>query len=73
MTHPIGYYTGYDPKTQEPVILDKIQERFGSQFQRMTYEQKIVIWAGLTGFIAHLPVWKEDGNDITFIDCLLSV
>ena len=41
MTHPIGYYTGYDPKTQEPVILDKLQERFGSQLQRMTYEQKI--------------------------------
>ena len=71
MTHPIGYYTGYDPKTQEPVILDKLQERFGSQLQRMTYEQKIVFRAALTGFIAQLPVWKEDGNDITCIDCCI--
>ena len=71
MTHPIGYYTGYDPKTKEPAILDNLQERFGAQLQRMTYEQKIVMRAALTGFIAQLPVWEENGNDITCIDACI--
>ncbi len=70
MSHPIGYFTGYNPQTQEPVILHNLQERFGGQLQFMSYEQKIVMRAALTGFIALLPVWQE-GNSITCIDCCI--
>ncbi len=74
MVKPLGYYTGYDPQTQEPVVLHNLQERFGSQLEQMTYEQKIVFRAALAGFIAQLPVWKEEGSGITCIDsCIESV
>ena len=68
MTKPIGFYTGYDPKTQKPDTLHRLQERFGSQFQGMSYEQKIVMRAALAGFIAEKPVWIEEGNSISCID-----
>jgi hypothetical protein len=71
MVKPLGYYTGYDPKTQEPAILHNLQERFGSQLQEMTYEQKIVFRAALAGFIAQLPVWKEEGSGINCIDACI--
>jgi hypothetical protein len=71
MVKPLGYYTGYDPKTQEPAILHNLQERFGSQLQQMTWEQKVVMRAALTGFIAQLPVWEQEGNDITCIDACI--
>ena len=68
MTHPIGYYTGYDPKTRQPGILDRIQEEWGAQLQYMTYEQKVVFRAALADYIANKPVWKEEGSSITCID-----
>jgi hypothetical protein len=68
MTHPIGYYTGYNPKTKKPDALYQLQERFGSQFEGMSYEQKIVMRAALAGFIAEKPVWIEEGSSITCID-----
>jgi hypothetical protein len=70
MSHPIGYFTSYNPATQKPIILHNLQERFGGQLQFMSYEQKIVMRAALTGFIALLPVWQE-GNSITCIDCCI--
>lgn len=71
MSHPIGYYTGYNPQTQKPDILHLLQERFGSQLEGMSYEQKIVFRAALTGFIAEGPVWKEEGSGISCIDCCI--
>jgi hypothetical protein len=70
MSHSIGYFTSYNPATQKPIILHNLQERFGDQLQLMSYEQKIVMRAALTGFIALLPVWQE-GNSITCIDCCI--
>jgi hypothetical protein len=66
MTHPIGYYTGYNPQTQKPDTLHQLSERFGSHFQGMSYEQKIVMRAALAGFIAEKPVWQED----SYISCI---
>jgi hypothetical protein len=71
MTQPVGFYTGYDPEAQSPDALHQIQERFGARLQQMTYEQKIVMRAALTGFIAQLPVWEQEGNDITCIDACI--
>jgi hypothetical protein len=68
MTHPIGFYTAYNPQTQKPDALYQLQERFGSQFEGMSYEQKIVMRAALAGFIAEKPVWIEEGSSITCID-----
>ncbi len=71
MTQPVGFYTGYDPEAQSPEALHNIQERFGARLQKMTYEQKIVFRAALTGFIAQKPVWNDAGNSITLIDCCI--
>jgi hypothetical protein len=68
MTSTVGFYTGYNPQTQKPDTLHLLQERFGSQLERMTYEQKIVFRAALAGFIANKPVWIEEGSSITCID-----
>ena len=68
MTSTVGFHTGYNPQTKKPDSLHRLQERFGSQLERMTYEQKIVFRAALAGFIAEKPVWQEEGNDITCID-----
>jgi hypothetical protein len=68
MNHPIGYFTGYNPQTKKPDTLHQLQERFGSQLQQMTYEQKIVFRAALAGFIAEKPVWIEEGSSITCIE-----
>jgi hypothetical protein len=56
MTHPVGYYTGYNPQSQTPDILHSLQERYGSQLELMTYEQKIVFRAALADYIANKPV-----------------
>jgi hypothetical protein len=71
MSHPIGFFTGYNPQTRQPGILDRIQEEYGSQLQKMTYEQKIVIRAALAGFIAEKPVWQDNGAGISCIDCCI--
>jgi len=68
MTHPIGFYTAYNPQTQKPDALYQLEERFGSQLQGMSYEQKIVFRAALAGFIAFKPVWIEEGSSISCID-----
>lgn len=68
MTKALGFYTNYNPQTQEPATLHQLQERFGSQLQRLTYEQMIVFRAGLAGFIAEKPVWIEENSSITCID-----
>ena len=68
MSHPVGYFTGYNPQTQKPDTLHLIQERFGSQLEGMSYEQKIVFRGALALFIAEYPVWKEEGSGITCID-----
>jgi hypothetical protein len=65
---PLGFYTNYNPQTQEPAVLHNLQERFGSQLQQMNYEQKIVFRAALADFIANKPVWEEQGSSITCID-----
>jgi hypothetical protein len=71
MTHPIGYYTGYNPQSKQPSILERIQQEWGSQLQHMTYEQKIVFRAALAGYIAEKPVWKSEGSSISCIDCCI--
>ena len=68
MVHPIGYYTGYNPQSRTPGILDQIQEQWGSQLERMTYEQKIVMRAALAGYIAQKPVHVSEGSSISCID-----
>jgi hypothetical protein len=42
MVHPIGYYTGYNSQSRTPGILDQIQEQWGSQLERMAYEQSAI-------------------------------
>jgi hypothetical protein len=68
MTHPIGFYTAYNPQAQKPDALYQLEERFGSKLQGMSYEQKIVFRAALAGFIAEKPVWIEEGSSICCID-----
>ncbi len=67
MSHPIGYFTDYNPATQEPGILHQIQERYGAQLQDLTYEQKIVMRAALADYIANKPI-DQSGNSISLID-----
>lgn len=69
MTHPIGYFTGYDPQAQTPDILHQLQEHYGSQLQKMTYEQKIVFRAALSTFIANKPVHQPSPHacDVTLM------
>ncbi len=64
----IGYYTNYNPQTRTPEILDLIQQEWGSQLEKMSYEQKIVMRAALAGYIALRPVWQTEGNSISCID-----
>lgn len=71
MTHPIGYFTGYNPQTRQPSILDRIQQEWGSQLQGMAYEQKIVFRAALAGYIAEKPVWQTEGSSISCIDACI--
>jgi len=68
MSHPIGYYTSYNPQNRTPGILDQIQEKWGSQLEHMTYEQKIVMRAALTGYIAQKPVHIESCSSCSCID-----
>ncbi len=56
MSHPVGYYTNYNPQSQSPDILHRFQERYGAQLQHMTYEQKIVFRAALADYISNKPV-----------------
>lgn len=71
MTHPLGYYTSFNPQPQDPSILDRIQQEWGSQLEHMAYEQKIVMRAALADYIALIPVWKEEGAGISCIDCCI--
>jgi hypothetical protein len=71
MTNVVGYYTSYDPQQRTPGILDRIQEEWGSQLENMTYEQKIVMRAALTGYIANKPVWDSSNNGINCIDACI--
>jgi hypothetical protein len=68
MTQALGFYTNYNPQTQKPDSLHLLQDRFGSQLETMTYEQKIVFRAALAGFIAIKPVWIEENSSISCID-----
>jgi len=68
MTHPIGYFTSYNPQTKKPDALHQLQEHFDSRLENMSYEQKIVMRAALAGFIALKPVWIEEGSSISCID-----
>jgi hypothetical protein len=70
MSHAVGYFTGYNPATQEPGILHQIQERYGAQLQELTYEQKIVMRAALADYIANKPI-DQSGNSISLIDCCI--
>ncbi len=56
MSQPIGYFTSYNPSTEQPDILHKLQERFGDKLQQMTCEQKVVMRAALANFVANKPV-----------------
>jgi hypothetical protein len=67
----VAHYTGYNTQTKKPNTLHLIQEHFGSGLERMTYEQKIVMRAALSGFIAEKPVWVDQENDISCIDCCI--
>lgn len=51
--------------------LSELQSRFGYRLERMSYEQKIVMRAALTGFISEKPVWVAEANSITCIDCCI--
>ncbi len=53
---PLGYYTAYNPQTETPDTLHLLQERFGSQLELMSYEQKIVMRAALADYIASSPM-----------------
>lgn len=44
------------------------RKRWGNHLELMTYEQKIVVRAALSSFIALSPVWKPDADSISCID-----
>jgi hypothetical protein len=46
-------------------VFIQLQEQYGEQLYRFTYEQKIVIRAALAGFIAQKPVWQSSNSGIT--------
>ncbi len=73
MSHPIGYYTAYNPQAQTPDILHQLQEHFGAQLQQMTYEQKIVFRAALAVFIANKPVHQPSPHkcEVTLMQCCI--
>ena len=71
MTHALGFYTSYDPQNYMPEVLERIQEKWGSQLESMTYEQKIVFRAALADYVANKPVWKNEGSSVTLIDCCI--
>jgi len=72
MTKTLGFYTSYDPQTYMPEVLERIQEKWGSQLEQMTYEQKVVFRAALADYVANKPVWKElSSNSVTLIDCCI--
>ncbi len=56
MSKPLGFFCSYNPQTQQPDVLHQLQERFGSQLQQMTWEQKVVMRAALANFVANKPV-----------------
>lgn len=70
MAYPLGYFTGYNPATQQPGILHQLQEQYGSQLEGMTYEQKIVMRAALADYIANKPVHQPSPHpdEVTLID-----
>ncbi|MEH2379176.1 MAG: hypothetical protein V7K27_09870 [Nostoc sp.] len=41
MTKPLGYYTSYTPGDDS--LLEKVQEQYGSTFERMTKREKLSI------------------------------
>lgn len=63
----IGYFASHNL----PSILIRMEEEWGSQLQHMSYEQKIVFRAALTGYIAEKPVWQSEGSGISCIDCCI--
>jgi hypothetical protein len=73
MTHPVGYYTGYNPQSQTPDILHQLQQRYGAQLQEMTWEQKVVMRAALADYVANKPVHQPSPHpdEITLIDCCI--
>jgi hypothetical protein len=68
MAKPIGFHTSYNSQTRSPGILDRIQQEWGAQLENMTYEQKIVMRAALSGYIAQRPVYISEGSSISCID-----
>lgn len=41
MSKPLGYYTGYTPGDNS--LLEKVQEEYGSTFEKMTKREKLSI------------------------------
>jgi hypothetical protein len=56
---------------QSKMTIHAMYAQYGRSLQCMTYEQKIVMRAALSGFIAQRPVWKEEGSSISCIDCCI--
>ncbi|MEH2390032.1 MAG: hypothetical protein V7K14_30565 [Nostoc sp.] len=53
MSKPLGYYTSYTPGDDS--LLEKVQEEYGSAFQKMSKREKLSILMILAGNIgAHL-------------------
>lgn len=52
MTHPVGYYTGYDPTTATPAALHILQEKFGSYLQKLTKYEKLSLLAIISHCLA---------------------
>jgi hypothetical protein len=73
MTQALGFYTNYNPQTQKPDSLHLLQDRFGSQLETMTYEQKIVMRAALADYIANKPVHVPSPHheEPTLIQCCI--
>lgn len=49
-------------------LIQQIQLKWGENLEGLTYEQKIVFRAALTGYIAEKPVWKPHDFNISCID-----
>lgn len=49
MSKPLGYYTSYTPG--DGSLLERVQEEYGSTFERITKREKLVILTVLASYI----------------------
>lgn len=62
MTHPVGYFTSYDPIDGTPAVLDILQDRFGSHLGQISITNKYKLLAVISHCLATITIDNPDGN-----------